>query len=96
MAGPTYGAKYPFPRLRSLPTRLSPVRNLERISYEGFNKGSRVLVAVFVGLQLSRFLKRAVTRTSVVAATEVLKPGQSVIITALGPARDFGGKRPKR
>ena len=96
MAAPVYGAKYPFPRLRSLPTRLSPVRNLERISYQGFNRGSRVLVAVFIGLQLSRFLKRAVTRTSVVAATEVLKPGQSIVITALGPARVYGGKRPKK
>jgi hypothetical protein len=88
-------AKYPFPRLRAFWGQLRPSKQLERFSYQGFAKGSRPLVAIFIGLQVARIAKRAVARSAVTAAVEVLQPGQSVIITALGPAKIYGGKRPK-
>ncbi len=88
-------SQYPFPRLRAFRAGLSPSGQLERISYQGFAKGSRGLIVIFVGIQALRIAKRAVGRSSSTAAIEVLHPGQSVIITALGPAKVYGGKHPK-
>ncbi|MEO7372124.1 MAG: hypothetical protein ABI949_08015 [Ilumatobacteraceae bacterium] len=63
---------------------LSPVAALRRNAlYKGVLGGSRGWLAIGVAVWGPRLLKKALGRTEVVVAKEVLKPGQALRIEAL-------------
>jgi len=63
-----------------------PVGQLRRLGFQrGVVGGNRTWLLVAVGLWLARATRRALTKTAEVAATEVLRPGESITIRALSP-----------
>jgi hypothetical protein len=65
---------------------LSPTAALRRNALtKGLLGGSRGWMAVGAAVYGPRLLKKALGRTEVLVAKEVLKPGQAVCITAIEP-----------
>ena len=69
--------KYPFPRVRGLRARLSPVRVLEGAAW---TRGGPWTSLIFV-LFGARFLRKAMRRKVEVLALDKLQPGEGIMIT---------------
>ena len=63
-----------------------PIVQLRRLGVQrGLVGGNRAWLAVGVGLWLARAGRRALSKVPEIAATEILKPGESMTITAIAP-----------
>ena len=61
-------------------------RRLSRLGWQrGVLGGGRGWTAVWVGVAVLRLVRRSVGRQEEHLSTERLRPGQAVLITALGP-----------
>jgi hypothetical protein len=69
--------KYPFPRIRGLRARLSPVRVVEGAAWTKGGPWSGLIVLLFLGRAAKRNIKRRPERL----ALDKLEPGQGIIIT---------------
>ncbi len=89
MAGrPIIRVTRPIPPIgpRAFQARNSPFYQLElRAWLRGIRGSSRVWLAVGITLWGARLVRKMGSREERIVATEVLKPGQRVIITALLP-----------
>ena len=81
---------YPFPGLRGFWRRFSIRRIVERNAYmRGTGRGFNIWTALFVGMFLLRFARRA--RGPQLVARDVLKPGEGLVIRTITPPA--GGRR---
>jgi hypothetical protein len=78
--------QFPFPRLRRLTYYLHPFRALRiRANVELYGGRRGVWFWLSVGFLGTQALRRGLTRTPQLAAREVLKPGQSLVLTTIAP-----------
>jgi len=75
-------------RARPIPLRkrFSPMYRFELAGYKhGVRGTSRIWLTAMLALWGFRLVRRAGARRATLAATEILQPGQSVIIRAIAP-----------
>ena len=80
--------QYPFPRLRGLRARLSPVRVIESAAWTRGGSWTSLIVVLFG----ARAMKKALRRKSEMLALDKLRPGEGIMITT-APRRGVAKRR---
>jgi hypothetical protein len=77
--------RYPFPRVRRFFWRLNIIRRLRFASHRGAYEGNKYWLGVTIVFALAGVLKKVLTKSPTLVATEVLKPGQAIVLRTIPP-----------